>query len=256
MSISELLQYTESLPNQLDWLSVAKFFDRVDSTHTRVQQWLPKTGEGAALVVAESQTKGVGRQGRPWVSLPGGIWFTVAFPLKLSQLQTAPFSLVAALQIVNALKEVNNLNCQIKWPNDIVYEGKKLGGLLLSTVNKYRLVWLLIGVGINVNNPLSGELAKIATSIQQVRGQTQGRSRLMESILINLWSAWQDFDKTGFGPYKAAVESRLIGVGKSMKVLSGRKPMQGTFVGVDANGGLMLKNRSTLATIHAGEILP
>ena len=249
------MQYTEGLPRQFSWLMVAKFFDKVDSTQSRIVQWLPKTGDGAVLVVAESQTKGEGRLGRPWISPPGGIWFTLALPLKLSLAQAAPFSLISALQVVHALKEINNLECEIKWPNDIIYDGKKLGGILLTTTNKFKRVWLLIGVGINVNNPIPPDLSKVATSIQAIREQSQGRSRLIEAILLNFWTAWQDFDKTGFGPYKAAVETVLTGVGKPMKVLSGKKSTQGKLVGVDANGGLLLKSRSTTATVQAGEIV-
>src|ERR1700689_1753663 len=100
MGMSELLQVTNRLPTDLPWLTVAKFFDRVDSTQSRILQWLPKEGEGAVVVVAETQTKGVGREGRPWISPPGGIWFSLALPLKSMTLdRVSPFSLVTALQI-------------------------------------------------------------------------------------------------------------------------------------------------------------
>jgi len=256
MAISELLQASERFATQFTWLTVCKFFDKVDSTQARVLQFLPKSGEGGVLIIGETQTRGVGRLGREWVSPPGGIWMTLALPMqKLTQAEVAPFSLVCALQLVHALREINTLECEIKWPNDILINGKKIGGILLSTVTKYKIPWLLIGIGINVNNPLPGELGKTATSIQIVRGSTQGRSRLIEAVLLNIWNAWQDFDKTGFGPYKNSVQSRLTGMGKAVKVVAGKKPSQGTMMGLDANGGLLLKSRSTTETIHAGEVV-
>src|SRR5262245_29576868 len=134
MVASELLQVASRLSTELPWLPVSKYFDKVDSTQNRILQWLPKSGEGAVLVIAETQTKGEGRQGRPWHSPVGGIWFTLAMPLKnLAPAAAAPFSLVAALQIAESLKEINNLDCEVKWPNDILFEGKKLGGILLTT---------------------------------------------------------------------------------------------------------------------------
>jgi BirA family biotin operon repressor/biotin-[acetyl-CoA-carboxylase] ligase len=143
----------------------------------------------------------------------------------------------------------------LKWPNDVQYEGKKLAGILLNTTTKFKNAWLLIGVGVNVNNDLPSELTKEATSIKVVRKQTQGRSRLIESLLTNFWAAWQDFDRTGFGPYQKAVEDRLAGVGKAVKISVGKKTLQGTMVGIDPQGGLLLKSKSDTQTVHAGEIV-
>jgi len=220
------LPVTGRLSLELPWLTVAKYFYKVDSTQSRITQWLPKTGEGAVVVIAETQTKGIGRQGRPWISPAGGVWFSLALPLKkMSVAQVAPFSMVAALEVTNSLKEINNLDCGIKWPNDILCEGKKIAGILLTTTAKFRKDWLLIGVGINVNNDLPAELQKIATSIKAVRKQTQGRSRLIESVLLSLWTAWEEFDRTGFGPYQKAVQERLLGIGKTVSNSAGEKSL-------------------------------
>ncbi len=163
--------------------------------------------------------------------------------------------MVTALSVAQALKEVNNLQCEIKWPNDIRFEGKKVAGILLTTTTKFKNNWLLIGVGINVNNSLPADLAKEATSIKAIRGQTQGRARLIEAVLANLWTAWQDFHRTGFGPYQKALDERLVGKGKSTKIMAGKKTFEGTMVGIDPQGGLLLKSGSQTQTVHAGEIV-
>jgi BirA family biotin operon repressor/biotin-[acetyl-CoA-carboxylase] ligase len=256
MGVSELLQVTGRLTTALPWLTVAKYFDKVDSTQNRILQWLPKAGDGAVLVIAETQTKGIGRLGRPWISPPGGIWFTLALPLKsLTLAQVAPFSIVAALQLAQALKEVNNLECELKWPNDIQYEGKKVAGILLTTTAKFKKGWVLVGVGINVNNELPADLAKVATSIALVRKQSQGRSRLIESVLASIHTAWEDFDRTGFGPYQKAVEARLVGMGKPVQIRIGTKLVQGTMVTVDPQGNLLLESAAGTKTVQAGEIV-
>ena len=90
---------------------------------------------------------------------------------------------------------MNNLDCELKWPNDIFFKGKKVAGILLNTTTKFKRGWLLIGIGINVNNDLPAELKDIGTSIKSIRGQTQGRSRLIESVLASLWTAWQEFER-------------------------------------------------------------
>src|SRR5687767_11162067 len=107
MAVSELLPVTGRLSVDLPWLTVAKYFDKVDSTQNRICQFLPKTGEGTVLIIAETQSKGTGRLGRPWISPAGGVWFTLALPLKNMELaRVAPFSILSALQVVSALKEV------------------------------------------------------------------------------------------------------------------------------------------------------
>jgi len=234
----------------------AQFFERVDSTQKRIVKFLPKTGEGGVMVMAESQTKAIGRQGRIWVSPPGGIWFTLGLPLKSISLEAAAsFSPVSALIVTQSLKAVNNLECEFKWPNDVICQGKKIAGILLNTTIKFKKGWMLLGVGVNVNNDLPGALSKEATSISKVRGQTQGRSRLIEAVLDAIWTAWEEFDKTGFGPYQKAAESCLSGVGKSTRILIGNTETQGTITGIDPQGGLLLKSPSGTKTIHAGEIV-
>jgi BirA family transcriptional regulator, biotin operon repressor / biotin---[acetyl-CoA-carboxylase] ligase len=256
MVYSELLQMTGRITTELPWIAVAKYFDKVDSTQKRIEQFLPKEGEGAVLVLAETQSKAVGRQGREWHSPAGGVWFTLALPLKnLTLAQVAPFSMVTALTLADSLREVNNLDCELKWPNDIFYKGKKVAGILLSTTTKYKRAWLLIGIGINVNNELPAELKTIATSIKAIRGQSQGRSRLIESVLAALWTAWQEFDRTGFGPYQKAFENKLKGIGEIAKILMGNKTIQGTLLGIDPQGGLLLKSGPGTKTVHAGEIV-
>lgn len=256
MPSSELLQFSNRLKEDLLWLTDVKYFEKVDSTQNRVTQFLPKTGEGAVVIIAESQTKGVGRQGRAWNSPPGGLWFTLALPLKnLSLDKVGPFSIVTALQVAESLKEINNLDCHLKWPNDVLYERKKLAGILLTTTTKSKKTWVLIGVGINVNNEITGELGKTATSIIQIRKQSQGRSRLLESILLSVYTAWTEFDRTGFGPYQKAVESRLAGVGKAIQVKVGTKTVAGTMKAVDPQGNLLIESGTGLKTVQAGEIV-
>lgn len=256
MAVSELYQVTTRLQTDLPWLTVAKFFEKVDSTQNRILQFLPKDGQGAVMILAETQSKGVGRQGRPWASPAGGLWFSLALPLKtLTLAQVAPFSVVAALQVATALKEVNALDCDIKWPNDILYDGKKVAGLLLNTTTKFRKPWLIIGIGINVNNPIPSDLSKIATSIAAIRKQSQGRSRLLESVLSSINIAWAEFDRTGFGPYQKAVEARLTGVGKPVQIKVGTKTVQGTMKAVDTQGNLLLDSAAGPKTVQAGEIV-
>lgn len=256
MAYSELAQAAVRLTQEFPWLTAAKYFDKVDSTQNRILQFLPKEAAGPVLVLAETQSKAFGRENRAWASPAGGVWMTLALPLgDREAAKVASFSLVTALSVAEALRAVNNLECQVKWPNDIRIDGKKLGGILLTNTAKFKKSWLLIGIGLNVNNDLPPELADIATSIKTVRGQTQGRTRLIESILGGIWTAWQEFDKTGFGAYHKAFSGRLSGVGEAAKLKFGSKTIEGTVLGIDPQGGLLLKSGTLTQTVHAGEVL-
>lgn len=257
IAVSELMPITDRLCGEHPWLGVAKYFFKVDSTQNRITQWLTKEADKAVLVIAETQSKGVGRHGRPWTSPAGGLWFTLGLSMgQLTPAQVGSFSVVTALQVTRSLKEVNNLECSIKWPNDIIYGDKKLGGILLTTTAKFKKPWMLIGVGINVNNELPSDLTDIATSIKLIRGQSQGRTRLLESLLNSIWQAWVDFPKTGFGPYQKAVESLIAStLGKPVQVRMGNRQIQGVLVGVDPHGSLLLQSDSGPKTVHAGEIV-
>lgn len=256
MVVSELFQATKRLKDNLEWLQEAKFFDKVDSTQKRINQFLPKNPEGAVLVIAETQSKGVGRQDRPWYSPPGGIWFTLALPMKDKPLKKViAFSVLAGLIVAESLKEVNNLEAQIKWPNDVIYEGKKLGGTLSTTTKKFRKEWFLVGVGINVNNDLSDDLKGIATTIKNVRGQAQGRSRLIESVVDGLWAAWNEFDRTGFGPYQNRYMAKLSGIGKTATIVAGDTKIEGEMTGIDPNGAILIKSNDQTKSVQAGEVV-
>ncbi|OVE78353.1 biotin--[acetyl-CoA-carboxylase] ligase [bacterium F11] len=256
MAVSELFQASKRFQENYEWLSVAKYFDRIDSTQKRILQFLPKKIEGAVLVVAESQTKAVGRHGREWISPPGGIWFTLGLPMKTRTIaEMAPFSIVCSHVVVNALREINNLNCEMKWPNDILYQGKKVAGILNSTVKKFKNEWFLVGIGVNVNNELPDSLSDSATTIQKIRKQSQGRSRLIEAIIEAVWVAWGDFDRTGFGPYQKSIEDKLLGKGKMTRILVGNHQTEGTILGIDPQGSLLIQSGSNKKTIHAGEVV-
>ncbi len=256
MAYSELAQAAVRLIQEFPWLTTAKYFDKVDSTQNRVQQFLTKEAPGPVLILAETQSKAFGREGRTWASPAGGIWMTLALPLGAREVsKSASFSLVTALSVAEALRSVNNLDCQVKWPNDIRVDGKKIGGILLTSMAKFKKPWLLVGIGLNVNNDLPPELKDIATSIKAVRGQTQGRTRLIEAILGSLWTAWQEFEHTGFGAYHKAFVGRLTGVGESAKLKCGTKTIEGTILGIDPQGGLLLKSGSLTQTVTAGEVI-
>lgn len=148
------------------------YLEECTSTQTIAYELARNGAKDGTLVIAETQTMGKGRMSRPWESTKGkGIWMTIIIRPDILPHQAPQFTLVAAVSIVNAMKSLcHQFSPYIKWPNDILINGRKCTGILTEMIAEMdRVQCLLIGMGINVNQELSDfpeELHPIATSLR------------------------------------------------------------------------------------------
>lgn len=172
-----------------------KWFDKVKSTQRCLKEVLKREKKPAQsyLFVSDVQTDGYGRFGRKWFSPEGGLWFTISFKKKFKPEETfllTPLCALAVSEIIDRyIKENRNkkLKTGIKYPNDIIINSKKVGGCLVETYFKgCRVEWILIGVGINVNNKLPKEIKDISISLKDVFGKEISIIRLLSDILNKL----------------------------------------------------------------------
>jgi BirA family biotin operon repressor/biotin-[acetyl-CoA-carboxylase] ligase len=147
------------------------FYEKTDSTNTRAKELIKKGGLSSFVVVANTQTKGRGRYDRTFLSEKGkGLYFTVVFPCKQENLlNLSGFSALAAKKAVKAL---SGMDADIKWPNDLLYKGRKLCGILPESVAIGDIRYAVIGVGINLNycEKEFGELKDKAISLYMATG--------------------------------------------------------------------------------------
>ncbi|MEM1691470.1 MAG: biotin--[acetyl-CoA-carboxylase] ligase [Thermofilaceae archaeon] len=212
-------------------------------------------GEGT-VVVAEEQTAGRGRLGRSWVSPRGGLWFTVLLrpeSLRLSHL----LSLTAGVAVARSLRELFGVDAGLKWPNDVLVEGRKVAGILVEgSVEADRIRYALLGVGINVNNDLPPELRGSASSLKEFTGRPLPRVPLLLKVLKELDRAYSSL-RSG------AVESVLgewrrlsVTLGKRVKVLSSDGVFEGVALDIDEWGGLLVESRDGGQRVfYAGDIV-
>ncbi len=137
------------------------------------------------VILAEIQDKGRGRFNRKWVSPPGGLWFTIILKTVLPEKDLPKTTLMAAYSIAEALGRDHGIQVNIKWPNDIYFQGKKLAGILTESEKIAGTFYLVSGMGINVNNDLSGSgrSSREMTSIKDITGKGTGREALLAAIL-------------------------------------------------------------------------
>jgi len=149
-----------------------------------IAEELAKSGapEGS-VIVAEKQTRGRGRFSREWFSGEGGLWFTVLLkPKVVNNLQL--ISLAMGTAVAESIKKLLKINVGLKWPNDVVYKGKKLAGILVEgKVEADVIKYILVGVGVNINNKIPDELKDIATSISEILGFKIPRAPVLKGIL-------------------------------------------------------------------------
>ena len=141
---------------------------KVGSTQDEALRWAKKGAPEGALVVAEEQTAGRGRRGRPWLS-PGGrsLYVSVVLRPRLSPAEASVLATAAGLAVAEAVESVHHLPTGLKWPNDVVVDGRKIAGILVEATVGVEFV-AVVGVGVNVSWPCGGfpaELAPRATSV-------------------------------------------------------------------------------------------
>jgi len=172
-------------------------FKRLGSTSTKAYQ-LARQGAGEwTVVVADSQTKGRGRSGRVWESPPGGLWFSVILRPPISPSMASRIQMLAAVAVLRVLRTSikGRGKVGVKWPNDIVVGGRKLGGILVETKTAANaLLFAVVGVGINVNQS-EESLLDGAVSLRIYTGRERNLQRLLRLILYELESRYGDLQK-------------------------------------------------------------
>lgn len=179
-----------------------EFFRAIDSTNNYLKRLANEGAAEGTVVVADCQIQGRGRLGRNWVSEPGqGIWMSVLTRPWLHPNDVQIFTLAASAAVCNALDAFGISGMGIKWPNDIMIKGKKVCGILTElAAEAERVLWVVTGIGINVNQlSFPTEIESIATSLRlnTAQGDVLDRSRLAAMILNELEKIYNKFIESG-----------------------------------------------------------
>ncbi len=166
----------------------------VGSTNDLAVQAALEGAPHGAVITAEHQTAGRGRRGRVWFSPPGaGLWFSSVVRFNLALREMWMLTLGAGVAVVDAVQEATGLAADLKWPNDVRIDGRKLAGILTET----RPGFAVLGIGINVNQEVRAfpdGLRETATSLRIESGRSQERSALLRALLYALESVYADLD--------------------------------------------------------------
>lgn len=237
-----------------------RVFQETTSTNDIVEK-LARDGvnEGVA-VFAESQTKGRGRMGRRWVSPPGkGLWFSLLLRPRLRPTAVTQITVIAATALVRAIQKETGLMPDIKWPNDIWINGRKVAGVLTEMSAELDTVkHVTLGIGLDVNLEeweLPAELRHIATSLRIESGRPLDRAQMAATLLKELEFDYQRINRGNFETVADEWEQRCITVGRQVSINLGLKVLRGRAEALDADGALLLRSEhGHLERIIGGDV--
>ncbi|MBO8162968.1 MAG: biotin--[acetyl-CoA-carboxylase] ligase [Brevibacillus sp.] len=223
-------------------------YDTVVTTQQLAHEAAGKGAPEGTLVVADQQTGGRGRLGRVWHSPKGtGIWMSLILRPHIELTRAPQMTLLTAVAMARAVQSETGLEAQIKWPNDILINEKKVCGILTElNAESDRINYLVIGIGINVNQQPQDyppELRSTATSLRIEAGQPFHRAMLIQTFCKQFEQLYREYLEHGFAPIKARWEAYATTLGKMLTVRTQHTTIEGRAVGLDPDGVLVVEDR-------------
>ena len=235
------------------------FYEETDTTNNRARELALEGAPEGTLVVAEKQTAGRGRRGKVWESPLGtGIWMSLVLRPQIAPTEASVLTLLCGLATAEAIEAETGLYAGIKWPNDILINGKKAVGILTEMDCEMSEVHFVIpGIGINVNTAsFPPEIAEIATSLYLECGKTVSRRRLVHRVLERLEEHYETFLRTGsFAAMLEDYRKHCITLGKEVHVL-GREPFFAEALDITPEGELLVRraDNGKEEVVFSGEV--
>lgn len=222
------------------------YYPSCDSTQTIAAEKARDGAPHGMVVIAEAQTAGRGRLERAWDSSASkGIWMSVIIRPDISPHLAPQFTLVAAVAITKAIEDVTDCIPEIKWPNDLLLNGKKVTGILTELqADMDRVQSIIIGIGVNVNQESESfeqSIQSIATSLKMETGTEINRAELVAKILYYLEKYSTMYVENGFEPIKILWESYSCTIGKRVRASLLRETLEGVAIGITNEGVLELQ---------------
>lgn len=235
------------------------YFDTIDSTNTKAQELAEKGYPSGTLVVADKQESGKGRRGRSWVSPSGtGIFMTLMIKPDINPNNASMLTLVAALAVAKAITSVTGEEAMIKWPNDIVVNGKKVCGILTEMNAQFDYInHIVVGIGINVHNEsFPEEISQMASSLMiEAGGKRFHRAQIIAETMSYFEQYYDTFLKTqDLSALVREYDELLVNMNKAVRVLDPKEPFDGKARGITPKGELIVDTWESRKLVSSGEV--
>ncbi len=221
-------------------------FEETQSTMDVARNLAANGAPEGTVVFAEHQTQGRGRMGRSWLSPRGeGIWASIILRPNFSPGRAPSITIMAALAVAEAIRETTHLSASIKWPNDILIRGKKIGGILTEMVAEMDMIeFVIVGIGVNVSlkiEDLPKSLHKKVSCLKDELGEGFPRIPLAQEILRKLDQFYLLLKSEGFDSIAEKWRSLSATLGKHIKASFQGATIEGQAVDIDSDGALVVR---------------
>ncbi len=252
------LPVSEEITIDLKTMLIGKtvhYFPFLPSTNTYAKSLIQKKHSDGTVIVSSVQTMGKGRKTRTWYSKQGGLWFSVILHPPLLPSQAMSVTMAASVAIVKAIKHITNMKSFIKWPNDILLNGKKIAGILTELDAEIDSIhYMIIGMGINVNNDLDPSLKKKATTLKQETQSTVSIVQLLRKILMEFDFLYEQVQAKHLHLIQQEWINHTDIIGKTIRVKKEHTIIEGKATGITETGGLKLNTEQGRQEIITGDI--
>jgi len=237
-----------------------RHFAEVTSTNDVAKELATSGEEEGTVVLAETQTHGKGRIGRRWLSPKGGIWFSVILRPNISAKDSYQLTFMAAVAVAKTIRKMFKVNTEIKWPNDVLVNKRKVCGILTETSIRGDVVdFAVVGVGVNANVDLTSFSEELRASVTSLDAEVKGvvdRERFLCALLEELENYYEMVLQRRFALVLEEWKSLTTLFGTDVEVTSFEGRIKGVASGIDRNGALevLLKN-GTVRKISTGDVV-
>lgn len=237
------------------------YFDSVDSTQNQAMKIASEVSHGT-LIIAEKQTNGKGRLGRKWISPKGGIWFSIILHPKFDISVITLFPIASALALSNAIEKTLNIKSELKWPNDITINGKKVAGMLVdASIESNKIENIILGVGINYNVEVK-QIEKILKDTPNFYGVTSLSEHsktikpvlLVQSFLLELEEIFNLLNKGDIKKIIRDWTKKSSTINQNIELITEDGKIKGKAIKIDDDGALVISSNKKNKRITSGDI--
>lgn len=227
-----------------------ELFDSLDSTSLEAKRWASKGEAGPRWFIALTQTAGYGRRGREWEQRAGDFAGTLLFTPEEPADMLGQVSFIVALALASSFDELmSEARTSLKWPNDLLIDGKKAAGILLESADRR----LLVGIGVNIVNAPQGVAYPTARLLDHTTSPPSPE-HLAARIDDHFWRLMWLWRERGFMAIRDLWLARAAGVGENILVRLPNEDISGFFETINDTGALILRSEAGKRTISAGEV--
>ena len=239
------------------------YFEEIDSTQNFAQNIAADKKENGTIIIAEKQTSGRGRLDRKWTSPKGGIWFSLIIHPKFDVSSSTLIPILSAVALSKSIKSVLDIETEVKWPNDITMNGKKVAGVLVdASFQTNSIDYLILGIGINFDidaKKLEKRLTKTPNfyGIDSLRGKEDKTppKTLLKEFLLQFEKNLFQLDKGEKSKIIKEWTKRAAGIGKKITINTSNGKISGISQGIDNDGALKIKTRNKIHNMYVRDVV-